>query len=237
MLRLVSRSIGLWAGSAALALAIVGSAAAAPVVNGSFEDTSSSNPAFGLVNGNSLGSLAGGSGTGSWDVFTSIPGWTTTSGAGIEVQTNPTLGSINAQEGVHYVELDSHPSANSNSTMQQVINLAAGKYRLDFWYSPRNTDVGSNGIAYSVANLTSSVTGPSATTDVGVWTLITGLFTTDGVLPVTLSFSATGDENTLGGFIDNISITAVPIPPAALLLFGALGGLGYIARRRKPTLA
>lgn len=235
MLRLLSRSVGLWAASAALALAIAGSAAAAPVMNGSFEDTSSSDPTDGLVNSNKLPDLAGGTGTGSWDVFTSIPNWTTTSGAGIEVQTNATLGSIDARPGgEHYVELDSHPSANSNSTMEQEIALAAGKYRLDFWYSPRDTDVGSNGIAYSVANLDSFVDVQS--TSVGIWTLITGYFTTNGP-SVTLSFKATGTQNTLGGFIDDISVVAVPIPPASLLLFGALGGLGYVARRRKPNLA
>ena len=80
---------------------MVGAASASTlVVNGDFEDTSSSVPGVGLVNGVALGDLAGGSGK-SWDVYTEIPGWKTDDGAGIEVQPNRTLGSIDAHSGRH----------------------------------------------------------------------------------------------------------------------------------------
>lgn len=46
------------------------------------------------------------------------------------------------------------------------------------------------------------------------------IFTTQGPNGTTVSFSAT---------------TVVPIPAAGLLLMGALGGLGFVGRRRKKT--
>lgn len=230
----------------AIALGLLAAPAHAVVINGDFEDTSSSTPGAGLANGAQLSQLATGPGQ-SWDVFTSIPGWTTTAGAGIEVQTNRTLGSIDAHSGSHYIELDSHPKPNSNSTMAQTLALAAGIWRLDFYYSPRNSDVGSNGIAYSVVNqatsslLAGSVTGPNATagTAVGLWTLVSALFTvTGGDSPVTLSFAATGTANTLGGFIDDISLTqvsSVPVPAALPLLLTGIGAIGFAARRRRAA--
>jgi len=100
--------------SFASAALLVSGAANAVVINGDFEDVTTLDPT-GLVKGNKLSNLAT---TGSsWDVFSEISGWKTTNGAGIEVQTNRTLGSIDAHSGQHYIELDSHPRANSNSTM------------------------------------------------------------------------------------------------------------------------
>lgn len=230
----------------ALSLAALAAPAHAVVINGDFEDVSASTPGRGLANGAFLSNLASGPGA-SWDVFTSIPGWTTTAGAGIEVQTNRTIGSINARSGLHYIELDSHPKPNSNSTMAQTLNLASGVYQLDFYYSPRTGDVGSNGIEYSVFNaasaslLAGSVTGPNATagTAVGLWTLVSTLFTVGGGdSPVTLSFAATGKADTLGGFLDDIKVTrvaAVPLPAAAPLLVAGLGALVFVARRRRKA--
>ena len=220
---------------------LVGAASASTlVVNGDFEDTSLAGG--GLVHGQELADLATGPGS-SWDVYTTIPGWTTASGAGIEVQTNRTLTSIDAQSGQHYIELDSHPSPTSNSSMKQEIQLDIGTYKLSFWYSPRNGDSNSNGIEYSVTGapddnnllLAGGVTGPSASngTSVGAWTQFTSLFTVgSGDSPVTLLFAATGKENTLGGFIDSVSISAVPVPAGLPMLLTAFAGIGYAARRR-----
>ncbi|MDW4497482.1 hypothetical protein R5H30_05775 [Sulfitobacter sp. D35] len=96
---------------AALSFMLAGSASAAIVVNGDFEDVNSSTPGAGLANGRSLSTLA--TSGGGWDIYSALPGWTTVEGAGIEVQTNRTLRSIDAHSGQHYIELDSR----KNSTM------------------------------------------------------------------------------------------------------------------------
>lgn len=232
----------------ALGLAAFAAPAHAVVVNGDFEDTRTSTPNEGLVNRQELGELATLPGK-TWDVFTTIPGWTTSAGAGIEVQANGTIRGFNANSGSHYVELDSHPNAESNITnsmMEQEITLASGIYQLDFFYSPRTSDVGTNGIEYSVFSqsssqlLAGSVTGPSATTSVGTWTQVFStlfpVLSSDS--PIILKFLATGSEDTLGGFIDDVSLTrisAVPLPAAGPLLLIGVAGLGFLSRRRKAA--
>lgn len=213
---------------------LVAGPANAMIINGDFEDVTTLDPT-GLVKGNQLSNLA--TAGSSWDVFDEISGWKTASGAGIEVQTNRTLGTIDAHSGQHYIELDSHPRSNSNSSMEQEVSLGAGTYALSFWYSPRTTNSGSNGIDYSVGGglLSGSVTGPgsSPATSVGAWTLIRALFQVQNAGDYTLTFAAAGRQDSYGGLIDTVKLTAVPVPAAGLLLPVGLGLLGFASRRRK----
>ena len=208
----------------------------AMIINGDFEDVATLDPT-GQVKGNQLSNLAT---TGSsWDVFDKISGWKTTSGAGIEVQTNRTLGSIDAHSGQHYIELDSHPRSNSNSSMAQDVSLDAGTYALSFWYSPRTGNADSNRINYSVSDglLSGFITGlgTSPATAVGSWTLVRSLFQVQTAGDFTLTFAAAGEQDSYGGLIDTVKLTAVPIPAAGLLLPVGLGLLGYASRRRKAS--
>ena len=208
----------LYLASAAVGLLLSLPAQAATIVeNGSFESFN-----------------AGGLNGSGWGVFASIPGWTTLSGPGIEIQTNPTLGTINAQDGLAYVELDSH----NNTSMGQSVALGVGRYALSFWYSPRVSTLGDNGIDYSIAGLSGNVSGPSIipVTAVGLWTEITSVFSISTAGSYNLVFAATGIDNSLGGLIDNVSISAVPVPAAGFLLVGALGGLAALRRRRRATV-
>ena len=50
-----------------------------------------------------------------------------------------------------------------------------------------------------------------------------------------LMFAATGYSNSLGGFVDNVSLTAVP-EPGTLALFG-LGLMGLVLARRQQKAA
>ena len=217
------------AAAAALAAAVAMPASAASlVVNGSFETGVPGNTT-GLNNGALFGNLNN-SGP-SWDRWTSINGWTTTSGSGIEIQSNRTLDTIDAQDGTHYVELDS----NSNSSMAQTLSLGVGKYLLSFWYSPRTPDPATNGIEYAIGSIAGGKVknGVPVGANVGTWVQIKTLFDIVKTGDYKLQFAAVGANDTYGGLIDNVSIETVPLPATGFGLFAALGGLGLMRRRSK----
>jgi hypothetical protein len=180
------------------------------IVNGSFE-----NPALR---------------PGSWQVFSSIPGWTSpTVGAGIEIQNN-VAGS--PYDGNQHVELDS----NFNSLMTQNIQTTNGQsYALSFAYSPRpGVSDNSNGIEVwwnnvLLGTITASGVGLSNTN----WQLYT--YTISGTGNDTLQFVAVGISESYGGYIDAVSLntTATPLPAAAWLLGSGLLGLVGIRRKIK----
>ena len=169
---------------------------------------------------------------GAWSVFSSISGWTTTSGPGIEIENNTI---VTAESGSQYVELDSH----ANSAMRQTISgLSVGNnYDLSFWYRARtNNAQNDNGInmywgstspgdlALAIADVTASQGG---------WKeYIKTLVATDSTMY--LGFAAVGLNNSLGGFIDNVQLVAgTPVPePVSIGLF-SLGFFGLVAARRK----
>ena len=210
----------------ALMVASVGASSAATVVNWGFDEA----PAVNGQRGNTFEDMpTAAHGGHSWDIWSSLPGWTTTSGAGIEVQSNRTLGSIDAHSGQYYVELDSH----NNSSMEQVLSLKKGTYNLSFWYSPRTNRMDSNGIAFRIGSMADSVMGPNGTYRRGEWTEVTRRFTIDKDGDYALGFAAIGRSDSYGGLIDSVGISAVPLPATALLLLGGLAGLG--AMRRKSS--
>ncbi len=168
---------------------------------------------------------------GNWKVYNALPGWTVEEGPGIELQTHDTVG-FAPQHGTYYAELDSHPGPDSNSRIEQTIEgLDAGSYRLSFYYAPRTHDPHTNGIAFGAEGIGShAVTGTSD--PVREWQLVTYDFVVDAMGPVTIFFEAGGTADTLGGFVDNIQLEAVPLPGAAAFLLTGLAGLGMARRKR-----
>jgi hypothetical protein len=201
------------ASSAALLLAVsAGTQAASLIVNGSFESTPQA--------------------SGTWAVYNSISGWTTTFGPGIEIRNNV---AGTAQDGNNFVELDSHPSP-GNSWMAQTFNSPGATLDVSYWYAARSgTGPNTNGIEVWLNGL--NVGGMFSPGDTGLgsnntaWTLYTA--TLLGVTGSnTLEFRAVGTPDTLGGSLDNVTVEAVPLPGSLGLLGAGLAALGFARRRR-----
>lgn len=149
------------------------------VVNGSFED-----PA-----------IAGGT----FNISSTIPGWTSDSGDGIEVENNAVMP---ASDGKQLVELDS----NNNSNMyQDIATGGTGEFQLSFDYSPRpGVDAASNGVeVYWNGVLLDTLTGDTAG-------FTNHTYVVNGAGANTrLEFRAVGTSDSLGGFLDNVSVRGV----------------------------
>jgi hypothetical protein len=173
-----------------------------------------------IVNGDFEGNV-GLTGT-NWGVYNAINGWTKLSGAGIEVERNTI---VTAQSGSQYVELDSH---NNSSMYQQLTGLSVGEsYLLSFWYHARTNNGGNdNGIdvswgASAPGLLQLAVANETLQSTNNLWIEKTlSLFANQSTMYLT--FAATGWNNSLGGFIDNVSLTkAASVPESSgLVLFG-----------------
>ena len=177
------------------------------LVNGSFEATAQAN--------------------GSWYIYSAIPGWT--ANPAVEIRDN-VVGK--AQEGSNYAELD----ANVNGSITQSFATVAGaEYTLSFWYSNRtNTAVATNGLSFGFGN--GWIAAPAlAVNNSGdnQWSQVSYNFVASSGT-TTLSFMATGSNDSYGSSLDNVSVAAVPEPSTYALMFGGLAAVGFIARRRRP---
>ena len=194
--------------------------------NGSFEDSTGNSK--GLVNRVTFNQLL--TSNYSWDMWKTVDKWKNASGPGVEVQTDRTLSTIDAQDGDYYIELDS----TANSSISQKVQLSQGSYLLSFWYSPRTALALTNTISYNLGRVVSGqITNGVNGARVGVWVEVKALFSIKSKGNYDLTFAAAGLSDGYGGLIDNISIETVPLPATGFGLFAALGGLGLIRRRRK----
>jgi hypothetical protein len=184
------------------------------------------------------------SNTQNWQVYQTFGSWTTTSGTGIEIQTNGTVGGVSARTGDQYVELDSDTSrgggsGTTNSSMTTFLNLVGGTYLLEWYYQPRTTTAGSNNIGVYLAGASQGLLArplgsiSSTSTLTPDWVKVSYTFTVDGLDNLyALTFRAEGTSDSLGGYIDDVSVAPIPVPAAGFLLFGALGALAAVRRRK-----
>ena len=177
--------------------------------------------------------VPGGPTNGNFANVLTADGWTATdSNHPIELQ-NHAAGNPAPNGGNIFVELDS----SRNSSMSRVIQ--AGTYQLSFLYSARpGVDASSNGIQVFLDNVL--LDPPGTVTGVGgnqtSWSTVTsGYFTVTS--PTTLKFAAVGTSDSLGGYIDNITLNAVPEPATWAMMITGFGLVGGAMRRRNVRTA
>ncbi len=175
-----------------LGLLMASSVHANLIVNGSFEN----HPAF----------------SGTWGLFSSIPGWTPEGNVPIELGTPATYG-VTGADGNTVMELDS----TANVTVDQGITGGA-IYTLSFLYAERSGispsscmfDVYWNGNLVISAQPTSTAMSLFSTT-------VTG---NGGVN--TLKFVGAGTSDSYGALIDNVQLNSAAVPEPSTWVAGAL---------------
>lgn len=132
-----------------------------------------------------------------WTLLNSVTGWQN-QGAKFEIQTS-SLGIINAQDGNQYIELDS--TANY-SVYQNIATEAGQSYEVSFYYSPRidgNNKTNKAKVKWNgetVLNLNATSRG---------WQSFNITVTADSDISE-LRFTGAGTSDSLGAFIDNVSV-------------------------------
>ncbi len=152
---------------------------------------------------------------------------------GVEIR-NSVVGE--AYHGQNYVELDTNKYPSGNSTIWQAINTTKDQwYELTFAYSPRIQQYAStNGIAvyWNDTKLEAiEQKGDFVKPLENLWSLYTFSVLGTGGNDV-LRFAAFGTEDSLGGNLDDVRLSAVPLPAAAWLFGSALVGFVVMSNRK-----
>jgi hypothetical protein len=143
---------------------------------------------------------------GSWGTFQSIDGWQASSGS-IEIQAKQHGGTVGADEGKAFLELDAH---GNSSVYQDIKTGSEGTFKLSFSFSAREGGAGGSDVAAN--NLTEVYWGgekiATITADQKGWE------TYDFELPASaegddstrLEFKSVGTADGHGGLIDSVSV-------------------------------
>jgi hypothetical protein len=181
-------------------------------------------------------------GSNGFATYSTYYGWNVGSN-GIELRNNV---AGTAEDGETFAELDT----TANSWISQTVSTVVGQeYVLTFYYAARaGVAADSNGIN---VNVYGSTIGSTTSGDLySVVYSATYNYTADGSsatelnwtqktidfvavsTTTTLTFSAGGISDSVGGALDNVVLLAVPEPSQWALLLAGLGMMGFIARRR-----
>jgi hypothetical protein len=165
---------------------------------------------------------------GGWGYFlpSDVDGWDSDTNK-IEIWDSGFNGVI-AADGQRFAELNAHPetSGNAFTLFQEIDTIVNQIYHLTFAYRAR---VGNETFNVAAGNLALNIDN-SNTDD---WSVFSGMFMALSETTKLQFTSVNPTTNTLGNFIDNVSIVAKVPEPGTLGLLGlGLVGLG-IARKRK----
>ena len=140
-----------------------------------------------------------------------------------------------AADGQQYVEL----AVERNSSIFQDIFLRAGQeYTLSFAYSPR-APYGSAlnqaqvSLGSWLVNLVADASNQAPSNAINLWQVYTMTLVPQVTGVQRLQFAATGSDGRYGMFFDNVSLTATPLPGAALLFATSLAGFMAARKRRR----
>jgi hypothetical protein len=172
--------------------------------------------------------------TGTFAIVATADGWTKGVGtAGIEIQDH-VAGAPAPTGGDQFVELDS----NSNSTMYYDL-AAGGTFKIDFLYSPRpGVGPASNPISVYLNNALLSPPGTVTGGPLGATSWMS--YSTNNFSAAAgsrIEFRAEGTNDSLGGYVDNITISTAPEPSSWAMMLVGFGGLGGLLRRRRAAFA
>lgn len=155
-----------------------------------------------------------------WDTFANADGWTG-GGAGIEIQ-NGIAGA--ALSGRNLVELDTY----ANSSMYR--ELAAGHYRVAYDYSPRpGQPEDTNGIDLLFDDQQLDGIAAAGGPDTDWFHRDIDFRTATGGR---LTFAAVGRSDSLGGYLDNVWVEAVPEPATWGMMLAGFVMVGATSRHR-----
>ena len=136
----------------------------------------------------------------------------------------------------NYLDMNGSSVSEGKITTTGSLGLVLGKkYTLTFSYGA-NTSTGAPPIvlSFGLGETTQSLsfeTRPASMTMSDIYT-----FTYDGKGDYLFFADTSGTPNDQGGpVLDNVKLSAVPLPAGGLLLLGALGGIAALRRRRKAA--
>ncbi len=171
---------------------------------------------------------------GDYGLYTAADGWTAdNAGHPIELQNNVAGAPQSPNGGKVFAELDS----TKNSSMSRFIG-SGGSYTLSFLYSPRpGRPASTNGIQVLLNgvlfNPPGTVTGAGGANTSWSTVSIGKFYAAAGSK---LTFKAVGTSDSFGGYVDNISLAAVPEPATWAMMIMGFGLIGGAVRSRKANV-
>ena len=170
---------------------------------------------------------------GTFGLYATADGWTADPGSLIELQNNVAGAPQSPDGGKVFVELDS----TKNSSMSRTIGTT-DTYNLSFLYSPRpGRPASTNGIQVLLNGVLFNPPGTITAAGGGSTNWVT--YTINGFNAAAgskLTFKAVGTSDSFGGYIDNISLAAVPEPATWAMMIMGFGLIGGAVRSRKSNV-